>query len=175
MAYAAFSVVFGETPSAAKWNILGTNDASFNDGSGFASGAIETASADASEYAFWVPSGNSDNDQASYTDWGAGTFALTVPTWAVTARIQANITSLVQVTGASSGALKIMVGTASGKEISLGPQLTSDRPNISWADEITLTGTGAQTLKIQAKRTAGTGATRASTTSDFDFLVSYHH
>lgn len=30
MAYQAFSVVFGEQPSAAKWNILGTNDAEFN-------------------------------------------------------------------------------------------------------------------------------------------------
>lgn len=29
MAYAAWSVVFGEQPSAAKWNILGTNDARF--------------------------------------------------------------------------------------------------------------------------------------------------
>lgn len=34
MSYASWSVVFGEQPSAAKWNILGTNDASFNDGSG---------------------------------------------------------------------------------------------------------------------------------------------
>lgn len=34
MAYAAFSVVFGETPSASKWNILGTNDAAFNSGGG---------------------------------------------------------------------------------------------------------------------------------------------
>lgn len=34
MAYAAWSVVFGEQPSAAKWNILGANDASFNNGSG---------------------------------------------------------------------------------------------------------------------------------------------
>lgn len=34
MAYVAWSVVFGETPSASKWNILGTNDSSFNDGSG---------------------------------------------------------------------------------------------------------------------------------------------
>lgn len=34
MAYSAWSVVFGEQPSAAKWNILGTNDASFNDGTG---------------------------------------------------------------------------------------------------------------------------------------------
>lgn len=30
MAYASWSVVFGEQPSAAKWNILGTNDAHFN-------------------------------------------------------------------------------------------------------------------------------------------------
>lgn len=30
MAYASWSVVFGEQPSAAKWNILGTNDATFN-------------------------------------------------------------------------------------------------------------------------------------------------
>lgn len=29
MAYTAWSVVFGEQPSAAKWNILGTNDAHF--------------------------------------------------------------------------------------------------------------------------------------------------
>lgn len=40
MAYVAWSVVFGEQPSAAKWNILGTNDASFNDGTGIAASAI---------------------------------------------------------------------------------------------------------------------------------------
>ena len=43
MAYAAFSVVFGEQPSAAKWNILGSNDASFNDGTGIGTSAITTA------------------------------------------------------------------------------------------------------------------------------------
>ena len=43
MAYQSWSVVFGEQPSAAKWNILGTNDASFNDGTGIASGAITYA------------------------------------------------------------------------------------------------------------------------------------
>ena len=40
MAYASWSVVFGEQPSAAKWNILGTNDASFNDGTGIGTGVI---------------------------------------------------------------------------------------------------------------------------------------
>jgi len=43
MAYASWSVVFGEQPSAAKWNILGTNDASFNDGTGIGSGVITPA------------------------------------------------------------------------------------------------------------------------------------
>lgn len=44
MAYASWSVTFGEQPSAAKWNILGTNDASFNDGSGIGTNAIGAAS-----------------------------------------------------------------------------------------------------------------------------------
>lgn len=43
MAYTSWSVVFGEQPSAAKWNILGTNDASFNDGTGIGNNAIATA------------------------------------------------------------------------------------------------------------------------------------
>jgi len=40
MAYTSWSVVFGEQPSAAKWNILGTNDSSFNDGTGIGTGVI---------------------------------------------------------------------------------------------------------------------------------------
>lgn len=42
MAYQSWSVVFGEQPSAAKWNILGTNDASFNDGTGIANSVIDS-------------------------------------------------------------------------------------------------------------------------------------
>lgn len=46
MAYSSWSVVFGEQPSAAKWNILGTNDASFNDGTGIANGRYQTDNSD---------------------------------------------------------------------------------------------------------------------------------
>lgn len=42
MAYSSWSVSFNEQPSAAKWNILGTNDASFNDGTGIANLATST-------------------------------------------------------------------------------------------------------------------------------------
>lgn len=42
MAYAVWSVIAGEQPTAAKWNILGTNGASFNDGTGIGDNAILT-------------------------------------------------------------------------------------------------------------------------------------
>jgi len=41
MAYTSWSVVYGEQPSAAKWNILGTNDASFADGTGLNTGSVQ--------------------------------------------------------------------------------------------------------------------------------------
>lgn len=60
MAYASWSVVFGEQPSAAKWNILGTNDSSFNDGTGFAWGAsaVLTGGATTSWTPTWTSSGS---------------------------------------------------------------------------------------------------------------------
>lgn len=40
MAYTAWSVVYGEQPTAAKWNQLGTNDAGFKDGTNIDDDAI---------------------------------------------------------------------------------------------------------------------------------------
>jgi hypothetical protein len=40
MSYQVWSVVFGEQPTAAKWNILGQNDAGFNDGTAIGDDAI---------------------------------------------------------------------------------------------------------------------------------------
>lgn len=43
MAYTAWSVVYGEQPTAAKWNQLGANDAGFKDGTNIDAAAIVTA------------------------------------------------------------------------------------------------------------------------------------
>ncbi len=43
MAYTAWSVVFGEQPTAAKWNQLGANDAGFKDGTNIDALAITNA------------------------------------------------------------------------------------------------------------------------------------
>ena len=43
MSYTAWSVVYGEQPTAAKWNQLGANDAGFKDGTNIDASAIITA------------------------------------------------------------------------------------------------------------------------------------
>lgn len=44
MGYSAISFSAGEQPTTAKWNILGSNDSSFNDGTGIGTNAIAAAS-----------------------------------------------------------------------------------------------------------------------------------
>lgn len=63
MAYASWSVVFGEQPSAAKWNILGTNDAAFNDGTGIANLALNTTSI-SNPYKFHVYKSDAQNSSS---------------------------------------------------------------------------------------------------------------
>jgi len=82
MAYASWSVVFGEQPSAAKWNILGTNDASFNNGTGIANNVIGSSQLKATQ---------SDSTPGSLNDIGTGystgaTLSVTAGTYFLMAR-----------------------------------------------------------------------------------------
>ena len=70
MAYSSWSVSFGEQPTASKWNILGTNDASFNDGTGIAAAAIVSSHLDANLAGGWIASGE------TWTYASASTFTI---------------------------------------------------------------------------------------------------
>lgn len=75
MAYTAWSVVYGEQPTAAKWNQLGTNDAGFKDGTNIDAGAINnthiasgiSSSKLANPYKFHVQRTAAHNSSNSYT------------------------------------------------------------------------------------------------------------
>lgn len=54
MSYQSWSVVYGEVPSAAKWGILGANDASFNDGTGIFGLYKNLLTVDSNPYKFRV-------------------------------------------------------------------------------------------------------------------------
>jgi len=92
MAYQSWSVVFGEQPSAAKWNILGTNDAAFNDGSGFPN----TIGSDA------LVAAQTDSTPGSIADVGTGystgaTMSVPAGTWFFLAKSNGNVSSTTRV------------------------------------------------------------------------------
>lgn len=68
--YASWSVVFGEQPSAAKWNILGTNDAAFNDGTGIFGLYKNLLAVDSNPYKFRA------RRVAAFTPGSSGAFVL---------------------------------------------------------------------------------------------------
>lgn len=137
MAYTSWSVVFGEQPSAAKWNILGTNDSSFNDGTGIADSAIKpkalfTGTGSTWSWTAWTPTltgltlGNGSLAGCKYIQIGKTVhfrFNLTFgSTSAVTAAGQFTlpVTSIDYNTGASTLHYTNAFGVATFKDDSAG-------------------------------------------------------
>ena len=126
------------------------------------------------EFASWVPSGNSDTSSATFVAWGNGTATLSIPTWATKARISATITRVECVSSAVATEFKLFIGADAGRVVRFDETTSTAARPLAWNDQITLTSTGSQTLKIDAARVSGTGAFRVGTISDFTFIITYH-
>lgn len=119
MAYTAWSVSFGEQPSAAKWNILGTNDASFNDGTGIGTNAIAAASLSTSAIKLGYAAITADISTASGTVVQAVGLSttVTIPSGSRSIKITAHTAGAYN-TGANQCRLSIWDGTVgSGTQI----------------------------------------------------------
>lgn len=85
MAYTAWSVVYGEQPTAAKWNQLGANDAGFKDGTNIDAGAITETKLAASSVTNAKLSTATDEIGAAWKSWsptlgnGGGTISGSTP------------------------------------------------------------------------------------------------
>lgn len=158
MAYAAFSVVFGEQPSAAKWNILGTNDASFNDGTGIGDATI-TPDHLATGAATAVVATSQTTTSSSYTDLATVGPAVTVTIGANgIALVSVSVRASTSTTGGAfmSYAVTGATTTAASTPLSVGTaSTTAVRGGIAFL--ITGLAAGSTTFTAKYSVTTGTG------------------
>ena len=116
MAYTAWSVVFGEQPTAAKWNQLGQNDAGFKDGTNFDNTIIKRQHMDFSTFLF-----RSANVQ-NITTFTAGNFSgtstrssqsFTMPAGTTKALVIAGVRLQSQVSAANDMTSRVDIGAES--------------------------------------------------------------
>lgn len=161
--YAAWSVVADEQPTAAKWNILGSNDASFNTGLGFnddiiiarhiADGAVLPANINLSTMGTIASTVTTGNFQPT-TDIQTLSYAIPAGCSKVliigTARLQAQ-----------NNALQDMVawvnydGVTNSKSGIFTATQAFQGGNISILDILTVAGGTTKTFKLQANTSGG--------------------
>lgn len=163
MAYAVFSVVFGEQPSAAKWNILGTNDASFNDGTGIGNATISPSKL-ATGAATATVATNQTETNTAYDDMATSGPAVTVTIGAnglalvtVYASVQNDTTNASSHMGfAISGAST--VAAADAFSLRLEAYTANNASNVSAVFLVTALTAGSTTFTAKYRVSAGTAS-----------------
>lgn len=161
MSYAAWSVVFGEQPSAAKWNILGTNDASFNDGTGIGTNAIAAASIATNAIKIGyaeITSPFTTATTGSYVDVTSLTVTVTVPSGGRDAYITL-WTPAVKTTGTAANTLTVALregSTIIGQTV-INEPVSAYNAMCFWQGRVSAPTAGSHTYKASVVQTGGAG------------------
>lgn len=184
--YTAWSVVADEQPTTAKWNIIGSNMASFNNGNGFEDSIILTRHLNAGAVTD-VKMGANSIELASLRD-PSGDFTLTNGAWVDLQDMSVGFTTnktnqkvillargqLYGNTDTSPISLRfqidgVTIGTAAGK-VTPGATTTV---GFVWFDFATVAATGAHTAKLQGN--GGTGDRLIASEGDSILMVLASH
>jgi len=104
---------------------------------------------------------NADVTNATYTDWGSNA-TVDVPSWATKARLVVSLTNISGVSAVAVSNIRTVIGSNTGKEIRHVSNTDAHSQPLTYSDEIILSATGTQIIKLQAKRDSGGGALRAN-------------
>lgn len=130
---------------------------------------------DGPTFAAITPIGNLDTTSAALASW-SGTAALTVPNWASTAIVVTTVNYIHAETNPATVGTCCRIGTTNGREVANNLGGAADvYVGWSWADEIDVSGVAGttSTIEVYARRPTGTGTIRATTSSDFGFVVNF--
>lgn len=127
-----------------------------------------------SEWKTFTPAGNTDITSGSMTDWVTGFSNVTIPSWATKARVTFSVGFTCGAASADSN-IRLVIGAANGTTFQLSKNSfpTSGVYYFTYIDEITLSGSGSQAIKIQCQRTAGTGFIRSGPNHDYTMKIEY--
>ncbi len=134
MSYTAWSVVYGEQPTAAKWNQLGANDAGFKDGTNIDSLAITTAKLDTSA----VTTPKLKPSTINYKDAGGSNFTTTSASY-----VDITGMSTTYTTGATAERLFIFLYLMANNSAASSASLTASIGGTDQTDDVMWYPTGA--------------------------------
>jgi len=177
MAYTSWSVTFGEQPSAAKWNILGTNDASFNDGTGIGDNAIQAASLDTDAISLGYTARTTNITVTSGEGNKDGGIAVSVTIPAGGRRVEALVycPSVSNGTANTSNGIKLWDGAIGGTQLQstdfVQPTgITTMRQHLI-ISFVHTPSSGAKTYNLSLNASGGTGTFAAAATSPMFMLI----
>jgi hypothetical protein len=129
---------------------------------------------DTEEVLTYSPGGIVDYSSTSLGDWLTVGNA-TVPAWATEAIVTVSITAVYPITSANTMDVELQIGSVNGGRIRLygNNHTLNDVASATWTNKLTLSGTGTQSVKIQAIRASGSNAGRADTASDVTVHIRY--
>lgn len=160
--YAAITFVANEQPTTAKWNLIGSNDSSFNLGTGFEDGVIvarhyaanSIGNAAIAAAAIGLGDAVSASGEAGTGVWGAYADVPTVQCSVTTTKANQKLLMLCRLNGYSGGVTNyrfVVDGTAAGNpgKINWGTTAATTTESRTFMDVITIATAGAHTIKVQ--------------------------
>lgn len=169
MTYTAWSVVYGEQPTAAKWNQLGSNDAGFKDGTNIDNDAIinrhigdeAVDNLQLKLGSVLLGSASSNSGEAGIGVWGAYANVPTVECSVTTTKANQKVLVLCRLNGYQGGVTNFRftvdgVAAGNGSKVNWGVLAPVTTAQETFMDILTIATAGAHTIRVQLLQGAST-------------------
>jgi hypothetical protein len=155
---------------------VGAMFSTLQDGTAIADGAVtdQKLAHNAEQVLQYVPGASVDFGSTTLGDWFTIGSA-TVPSWATKARVTISINYFYPITATNTMEAVLVFGSVSGvtRRLYATGHAINDPMHCSWTEDITLSGSGSQTVKVQAQRITGANGVRIDTASDISLHIRY--
>lgn len=176
MGYTAGSFTAGQQPTTAQWNVLWSNDSSFNDGTGIANNAINAAhlATNAITLGYAQITTNFTTTSSSATQITGITSAVTIPAGGRKVRIRVYMPQVNNSVGGNGVTMQIWDGTVGSGTVLQTSIITAPGNNyafIGLIEAVVTPSAGSKTYNASLQTGGGTATVTCSSTQPAFILV----